>query len=109
VKDLIISGGVNIYPAEIEAVLLRHPSVQDVAIIGIPNDEFGEEIKGFVELKPGATTTTRALLEFCAGALASYKHPRSLELTAKLPRNTMGKLLKRELREPFWRHRERKV
>lgn len=109
VKDLIISGGVNIYPAEIEAVLLRHPSVQDVAIIGIPNDEFGEEIKGFVELKPGATTTMRALLDFCVGELASYKHPRSLELTAKLPRNTMGKLLKRELREPFWRDRERKV
>ena len=109
VKDLIISGGVNIYPAEIEAVLLRHPSVQDVAVIGIPNDEFGEEIKGFVELKPGAEATKHALLEFCAGKLASYKQPRSLELTAKLPRNTMGKILKRELREPFWRDRERKV
>ena len=109
VKDMIISGGVNIYPAEIEAVLMRHPSVLDIAVIGMPNEEFGEEIKGFVELRPGATASEQELLEFCVGQLASYKRPRSLELTTELPRNTMGKLLKRELRQRYWRGRARQV
>jgi long-chain acyl-CoA synthetase len=108
-KDLIISGGVNIYPAEIEAALLRHPAVLDAAVIGIPDDEFGEQVKAFCELKPGANTTSGALLEFASRELASYKRPRSLELLSELPRNTMGKLLKRELRDPYWIGRERQI
>ncbi|HEX4183830.1 MAG TPA: AMP-binding protein [Caulobacteraceae bacterium] len=109
VKDMIISGGVNIYPAEIEAALLKHPAVQDAAVIGIPDDEFGEQVKAFVELKPGRAAEPEEIIASCAAHLASYKRPRSLDVMTELPRNTMGKLLKRELREPYWAGRERKV
>ena len=108
-KDMIISGGVNLYPAEIEAGLLRHPAVLDVAVIGIPDDEFGEQVKAFVELRPGASATPDEIAEHAKQHLASYKRPKSVEIVAELPRNTMGKLLKRELREPYWRGRERRV
>ena len=108
-KDMIIAGGVNIYPAEVEAALLKHPAVQDAAVIGVPDDEFGEQVKAFVELKPGQAATAPDILEAVSGHLASYKRPRSLEIVAELPRNTMGKLLKRELRAPYWANRERKV
>ena len=108
-KDLIISGGVNLYPAEIEAAIIKHPAIQDVAVIGIPDDEFGEQVKAFCELKPGQQSTTEALQNFLADHLASYKRPKTIEFVAELPRNTMGKLLKRELREPYWKDRERKV
>jgi long-chain acyl-CoA synthetase len=107
--DLIISGGVNIYPAEIEAALLRHPAIQDAAVIGIPDDEYGEQVKAFIELKPQASVTPQELHAFAGAQLASYKRPKSIELIAELPRNTMGKILKRELRDPYWKHRERQV
>jgi long-chain acyl-CoA synthetase len=108
-KDMIVSGGVNIYPAEIEAALLKHPAVQDVAVIGIPDEEFGEQVKAFCELKPGRATDEDALKTHCREHLASYKRPRSIDIVRELPRNTMGKLLKRELRDPYWKDRERKV
>ncbi|MHB8530179.1 MAG: class I adenylate-forming enzyme family protein [Caulobacteraceae bacterium] len=108
-KDMIVSGGVNIYPAEIEAAILRHPAMQDVAVIGIPDEEFGEQVKAFCELKPGRSAEPAEILAHCADALASYKRPKSLEIVAELPRNTMGKLLKRELRDPYWKGRERNV
>jgi long-chain acyl-CoA synthetase len=108
-KDMIVSGGVNIYPAEIEAVIIRHPAVQDVAVIGIPDEEFGEQVKAFCELKSGRSADAADILAHCAETLASYKRPKSLEIVAELPRNTMGKLLKRELRDPFWKGRERNV
>ncbi|MEA2817358.1 MAG: long-chain acyl-CoA synthetase [Rhodospirillaceae bacterium] len=108
-KDMIISGGVNLYPAEIEAGLLRHPAVLDVAVIGIPDDEFGEQVKAFVELRPGAKASAEEIVEHAMLHLASYKRPKSVEIVAELPRNTMGKLLKRELREPYWKGRERRV
>jgi long-chain acyl-CoA synthetase len=108
-KDMIVSGGVNIYPAEIEAALITHPAVQDAAVIGIPNDEFGEEVMAFCELKSGRAARPDEILAHCAGALASYKRPRTVEIVAELPRNTMGKLLKRELRDPYWKGRERNV
>ena len=108
-KDMIVSGGVNIYPAEIEAAILGHPAVQDVAVIGIPDEEFGEQVKAFCELKPGRAAEPDDILAHCAQALASYKRPKSLEIVAELPRNTMGKLLKRDLREPYWKGRERNV
>lgn len=109
VKDMIVSGGVNIYPAEIEAAILSHSAVQDVAVIGIPDDEFGEQVKAFCELKPGQTVDVAAILAHCTQTLASYKRPRSIDIVKELPRNTMGKLLKRELREPYWTGRDRKV
>lgn len=108
-KDMIIRGGQNIFPAEIEAVLLQHPSVQDAAVIGIPDDEFGEQVKAFVEPKPGHIATPAALLDFASGKLAFYKRPKSVEIVAELPRNANGKLLKRELRAPYWVGRERHV
>jgi len=108
-KDMIVSGGVNIYPAEIEAAILRHPAVQDVAVIGIPDEEFGEQVKAFCELKPGHVTDEASLQAHCGETLASYKRPRSIDIVAELPRNTMGKLLKRELRDPYWKGRERNV
>jgi long-chain acyl-CoA synthetase len=108
-KDMIVSGGVNIYPAEIEAAILTHPAVQDVAVIGVPNEEFGEEVKAFCELKPGQSAEPDDIGEHCKTALASYKRPRTIEIVAELPRNTMGKLLKRELRDPYWKGRERNV
>jgi long-chain acyl-CoA synthetase len=108
-KDMIVSGGVNIYPAEIEAAILTHPAVQDVAVIGIPNEEFGEEVKAFCELKPGRAAEASEILAHCRDTLASYKRPRTIDIVKELPRNTMGKLLKRELRDPYWKNRERKV
>jgi long-chain acyl-CoA synthetase len=108
-KDLIISGGVNLYPAEIEAAIIKHPAIQDVAVIGIPDDEFGEQVKAFCELKPGKVLTGEALQSFLTDHLASYKRPKTIDFLNELPRNTMGKLLKRELREPYWKGRERKV
>jgi long-chain acyl-CoA synthetase len=108
-KDMIVSGGVNIYPAEVEAAILTHPAVQDVAVIGVPNAEFGEEVKAFCELKPGRDAEPEEILAHCAQSLASYKRPRTIEIAAELPRNTMGKLLKRELRDPYWKGQERNV
>lgn len=109
VKDMIISGGVNIYPAEVEAALIRHPAIQDVAVIGIPDEEFGERVKAICELKPGRSSSEADVLRYCAEHLASYKRPKSIDFVEELPRNTMGKILKRELRAPYWADRERKV
>ncbi|MAK60819.1 MAG: long-chain fatty acid--CoA ligase [Ponticaulis sp.] len=109
VKDMIISGGVNIYPAEIEAALMRHDDVQDAAVFGIPNDEFGEEVMAVCELKPSRSATADELADHCATELSSYKRPRKIEIIQELPRNSMGKILKRTLRDPYWEGRERKV
>jgi long-chain acyl-CoA synthetase len=108
-KDMIVSGGVNLYPAEIEAALLTHPKVQDAAVIGIPDEEFGEQVKAFVELKPGERAEPAEIAEAVAGLLASYKRPKSIEIVVELPRNLMGKLLKKDLRAPYWEGRERQV
>ena len=102
--NLIISGGVNIYPAEIDAVLLQHPAVGDVATIGVPNEEWGEEVKAVVELQPGRAGTpelARELIEFCRVHLAAFKCPRSVDFIAKLPRQDNGKIYKRVLREHY--------
>ena len=107
-NDLIISGGANLYPVEIETAIIKHPAIQDVAVIGIPDDEFGEQVKGFCELKPGTHTTTNAAQTFLTDRLASDNGPKSIDFVDRLPRNTMGKLLKRELRESYWKDRERK-
>ncbi|MEN3268274.1 class I adenylate-forming enzyme family protein [Pseudonocardia sp.] len=108
-KDMIVSGGVNIYPAEVEAALLSVAQVQDAAVIGIPDEEFGEQVKAFVELKPGATATAEEVMAGVRDVLASYKRPRSIDIVDELPRNLMGKLLKKDLRALYWEGRERKV
>jgi fatty-acyl-CoA synthase/long-chain acyl-CoA synthetase len=100
--DMIISGGVNIYPAEVEAVLHAHPAVMDAAVIGVPDDEFGESVKAVVQLRPGAAATAGELIAFCAERLAGYKKPRTVDFVDELPRDAAGKLLKRKLRDPYW-------
>jgi len=107
--DMIISGGVNIYPAEIEAALTAHPAVADVAVIGVPDDYWGESVKAVVELRPGATVTAAELIDFCGEQLADYKKPRSVDFVAALPRNPAGKLLKASIREPYWKGIGRRI
>jgi acyl-CoA synthetase (AMP-forming)/AMP-acid ligase II len=100
--DMIISGGVNVYPAEIEACLHAHPAVLDIAVIGAPDDQWGESVKALVVLQPGATVTESELIDFCRERIADYKRPRSVDFVADLPRDQAGKLLKRQIRAPYW-------
>jgi acyl-CoA synthetase (AMP-forming)/AMP-acid ligase II len=106
---MIISGGVNIYPAEVEAVLHAHPAVMDAAVIGVPDDQWGESVKAVVQLRPGANAISDELIAFCADRLASYKKPRSIDLVQELPRDAAGKLLKRKIREPYWAAAGRRI
>jgi acyl-CoA synthetase (AMP-forming)/AMP-acid ligase II len=101
--DMVISGGVNVYPAEVEAVLHAHPAVADAAVIGVPDDEWGESVKAVVQLRAGATATAEELIAFCAERLADYKKPRSVDFVEQLPRDAAGKLLKRVIRAPYWK------
>jgi long-chain acyl-CoA synthetase len=110
--DLIITGGVNVYPAEVEAGLLAHPEVADAAVFGIPHEEWGEEIKAVVEPAPGATAgeeLAAELLAFCRERLAKFKLPKSIDFSAALPRDPNGKLFKRRLRDPYWEGKERAI
>ncbi|MEY4862624.1 MAG: hypothetical protein RLZ51_719 [Pseudomonadota bacterium] len=110
--DMIISGGVNIYPAEIEAVLAAHPAVHDVAVIGVPNAEFGEEVKAVVQLAPGQVQSEallEALVQHCRLSLAGYKQPKSFDFNESLPRTETGKLYKRMLREAYWQGQPRRI
>jgi long-chain acyl-CoA synthetase len=111
-SDMIISGGVNIYPAEIESELSCHPAVADVAVFGIPHDDWGEEIKAVVQPAPGTEpgpALTAELLAFLAGRVARFKLPRSVDYVAELPRDPNGKLYKRRLRDPYWADRDRAI
>ena len=105
--DLIISGGVNIYPAEIEAVLSAHPAVEDCAVFGVPDDEWGEAVKAAVSLVDGPAVDAGELIAWCRSRLAAYKCPRSVDILDSLPREASGKLKKRLLREPYWQGRHR--
>jgi acyl-CoA synthetase (AMP-forming)/AMP-acid ligase II len=109
VKELIISGGENIYPTEVENVLSAHPDVADVAVIGVPDAKWGEAVKACVVLKEGAQADAAALLAFARGRLAHYKCPKSIDFLPALPRNPSGKLLKRELRGPYWQGQDRAI
>ncbi len=110
--DMIISGGVNIYPAEIEAVIAEHDGVADVSVIGVPNEEFGEEVKAIIECSEGYTGGTdfvSEILKLCNTKLAGYKRPKSIDFVEELPRTGTGKILKRTLREPYWEGHERQI
>ena len=109
VKDMIVSGGENVYPAEVESVLFSHPAVDDVAVLGVPDERWGEAVKAVVVLRPGAAASEAELIEFCRGRIADYKRPRSVDFAPALPRNPTGKILKRELRERYWKGRARRV
>jgi acyl-CoA synthetase (AMP-forming)/AMP-acid ligase II len=108
-KDMIISGGENIYSPEIERVLAEHPAVMEVAIIGVPDDQWGEAVKAVVSLKPEQSVTEAELIAHCREHLAHYKCPKSVDVLELLPRNPTGKILKRELRAPYWADRDRNV
>jgi long-chain acyl-CoA synthetase len=110
--DMIISGGANIYPAEIESELILHPKVADVAVFGIPHDDWGEEVKAVVEPIEGVEGSPELeaeILEWAATRLAKYKTPRTIDFTAELPRDPNGKLYKRKLRDPYWEGRDRAI
>jgi len=110
--DMIISGGANIYPVEIENVLIDHPKVADVAVFGIPNEDWGEEVKAVIEPIPGVEggpALTAELVEFCRDRLAKFKQPKSIDYIAAMPRDPNGKLYKRKLRDPYWQGRERAI
>ncbi len=110
--DMIISGGANIYPAEIESELILHPKVADVAVFGIPHDDWGEEVKAVVEPIEGVEGSPELeaeILEWAGTRLAKYKTPRTIDFTAELPRDPNGKLYKRKLRDPYWEGRERAI
>jgi long-chain acyl-CoA synthetase len=106
-QDMIISGGANIYPAEVEATLFRHPAVGDCSVIGIPDDEWGEAVLAVVE--PRAPVSADELIAFCRDNLAHYKCPRVIKFVTELPRDPNGKVRKRELRDPYWAGRTRKI
>jgi acyl-CoA synthetase (AMP-forming)/AMP-acid ligase II len=108
-KDMIISGGSNIYPREIEEVICRHAAVFEVSVIGVPDDKWGEAVKALVVTHPGASTTEAEIIEHCKRHLGSYKKPQSVEFLPALPKNAYGKVLKRELRDQYWAGRPRSV
>ena len=108
-KDMIISGGENIYPREIEEVLARHPAVREVAVIGVPDEQWGEAIKAVVSLVAGLNATEEELVAYCKSNIASYKKPKSVDFVAEIPKNNYGKIMKRKLREPYWRDHERGI
>ncbi len=109
VKDMVISGGENVYPAEVENVLHQHPAVADAAVIGVPDERWGEAVKAIIVKEPAAELTTEELIAFTRERIAHYKAPKSVDFVAELPRNPSGKILKRELREPYWADHEKQV
>lgn len=109
IKDMIVSGGENIYPAELESVLAGHPGVADVAVIGVPDDQWGETVKAIVVRRPDSQLTGEELIDWSRERLAGFKRPRSVDFVESIPRNPSGKILKRQLREPYWATQERRV
>ena len=109
-KDMIISGGENVYSVEVESLLSTHPAVLEVAVIGVPDESWGEAVKAIVVLKDGAAASAEELIGFCRGKIAGYKLPKSVDFSKEqLPKTGPGKIAKRRLRDPFWAGRERKI
>jgi acyl-CoA synthetase (AMP-forming)/AMP-acid ligase II len=108
-KDMLITGGYNVYPREVENAIFKHPAVLETAVIGIPDDLWGESVKAFVVLKPGMQANEEDIISVCRENLSSYKKPKSVDFVSALPKNHAGKVLKTELRERYWKGRERQV
>jgi long-chain acyl-CoA synthetase len=109
-KDMIVTGGENVYSGEVEAVIYEHPAVREAAVFGIPDPKWGELVMACVVLKPGKTLSADELIAFCRHSLANYKIPRRIEFSeTELPKSGSGKILKKILREPFWAHQTRGV
>jgi acyl-CoA synthetase (AMP-forming)/AMP-acid ligase II len=109
VKDMIVTGGENVYPAEVENAVFGHAAVADVAVIGVPDDKWGEAVKAIVVLKPGTTATAEEIITYTRSRIAGYKLPKTVDFIEVLPRNPSGKVLRRELREPYWAGKARRV
>ncbi|RMF09907.1 MAG: long-chain-fatty-acid--CoA ligase [Alphaproteobacteria bacterium] len=109
IKDMIVSGAENIYPAEVESALAAHPAVAEVAVIGVPDQKWGEAVKAVVVLRPGKQVTAEELIAFARQRIAGYKVPKSVDFVDALPRNASGKILKRELRRPYWEGQSRQI
>jgi len=108
-KDMIISGGFNVYPSEVEQVIWGHPAVQDCAVIGVPDRDWGEAVKAVVELNPGASVSAKELIAFCRERLGGVKTPKTIDFIDALPRSSVGKILKKDLREPYWKGTGRNI
>ena len=108
-KDMVISGGFNIYPTEVEQALYAHPAVYEACVIGVPDDTWGEAVKAVVVLRPGQEATEAEIVRHCRELLADFKKPRSVEFVAELPRNPNGKISRKAVREPYWAGRDRRV
>ena len=109
VKDMIVSGGENVYPAEVESAIFGHESISDVAVIGIPDEKWGEAVKAIVVLKDGKTASEKEMIDFTRERIAGFKSPKSVDFISELPRNPSGKILKKELRAPYWEGKERQI
>jgi acyl-CoA synthetase (AMP-forming)/AMP-acid ligase II len=109
IRDMVVSGGFNIFPFEIEQVLMKHPAVQDCAVIGVPDDKWGEAVKAVVQLNAGAQASADELIAFAKAELGGMKAPKSIDFLDSLPRSAVGKVLKREIRKPYWQGRDRAV
>ncbi len=109
IKDMIISGGENIYPAEVESAICDHPDVAEAAVIGIPDDKWGEAVKAIVVMKPGKSASATDIVNFTRERIAGFKTPKTVEFIAALPRNPSGKIFRRNLRDPYWAGKDRQV
>lgn len=109
VKDMIVSGAENVYPAEVESAIYGHPAVSEVAVIGVPDDKWGEAVKALVVLKPGAVADAESIRGFARDQIAGFKVPKTVDFVEEIPRNASGKILKKDLRAPFWAGRDRNV
>lgn len=108
-KDMIISGGFNIYCTEVESALYEHPAVREVCVVGVPDERWGEAVKAVVVPHDGTDVAADELIEFCADRLDRYKKPRSVDFVAELPTNRNGKVDRKAVREPFWAGVDRRV
>ncbi len=108
-RDVIISGGFNVYPSEVEQVLWTHPAVLDCAVIGVPDDQWGEAVKAVIELKAGADVGAEELIALCKATLGSVKAPKTIDFIATLPRSPVGKVLKKKIRDPYWSASQRRI
>ena len=106
---MIISGGENIYSTEVENALYTHPAVFEAAVIGVPDEKWGEAVKGIVVLKPESSVTATELIQHCREQIAAYKVPKSIDFISELPKSGAGKVLKRDLREKYWKGQERRI
>jgi acyl-CoA synthetase (AMP-forming)/AMP-acid ligase II len=109
IKDMIISGGENIYPAEVENAICDHEAVEEAAVIGVPDRHWGEAVKAIIVIKKGSTVTRAEVIEFLRGRIAGFKVPKSIDFVTALPRTPSGKILRRELRVPYWAGRDRQI